>query len=56
VAKLRTAEVRDGTIILRNQEGRSVFTNVRVSGTDMMRDFTSADAARFVNAIRALKR
>jgi len=56
VAKLRSAEVRDGAIILRNQEGKPVFTNVKVNGTDMMRDFTSADAARFVNAIRALKR
>jgi len=55
LASIRSAEVRDGALVLTNDKNEPVFTNIKVNGTDVLRDFAPADAARFVNAFRAAK-
>jgi hypothetical protein len=55
LATIRTAEVRNGALMLTNVEGKPVFSEVKVNGTDVLRNFTSTDAARFVAAVRAAK-
>jgi hypothetical protein len=55
VADISSAEIRDGVLVLSNDKNQPVFTNVKVNGTDVMRDFAIGDAARFVHAFRALK-
>jgi hypothetical protein len=37
-------------------DGKPVFTNVKVNGTDVMRDFSRADVTRFANAVKAARR
>lgn len=55
VANIRTAELRDGVLVLTNSEGKPVFDEIRVNGSIVTRDLAPADAARFVNAFRAIK-
>jgi hypothetical protein len=55
IANLRSVEVRNGEIVLLNNENKAVFTNVKVNGTEVMRDFSAGDAARFVQAFRTVK-
>lgn len=55
IAAIRTAEIRDGVLVLTNDKGKPVFTEVKVNGTEVFRDFAIGDAARFVNAFRATK-
>ena len=55
VAGIKSADIRDGVITLLNDKNQPVFTEVKVNGTDVLRDFAIGDAARFVNAFRALK-
>ncbi len=56
IANLRSAEIRDGALVLLNDKNQPVFTDVKVNGTDVLRDFSVSDAARFINAFRAAKR
>ena len=55
IANIRTVEVLDGVLTLINDQNQPVFKNVKVNGTEVLRDFTAADSARFANALRALK-
>jgi hypothetical protein len=55
IAAIRSAEIRDGVLVLTNDKGKPVFTEVKVNGTEVFRDFAIGDAARFVNAFRAAK-
>ena len=55
VANIRSAEIRGGVLVLTNDQGKRVFDNVKVNGENVTHDLTPADAARFVNAFRALK-
>jgi hypothetical protein len=55
IASIRSAELRDGTLVLTNNEGKPVFDEIKVNGSIVTRDLAPADAARFVNAFRALK-
>jgi hypothetical protein len=41
--------------VLTSDKNQLVFTEVKVNGTDVLRDFAVGDAARFVNALRAIK-
>lgn len=55
IAAIRSAEIRDGVLVLTNDKNKPVFTEVKVNGTEVFRDFAIGDAARFVNAFRAAK-
>lgn len=55
IASIRSAEIRDGALVLTNDKNKPVFTEIKVNGTEVLRDFAIADAARFVNALRAAK-
>ena len=55
IAAIRSAEIRDGILVLTNDKNKPVFTEVKVNGTEVFRDFAIADAARFVNAFRTAK-
>jgi hypothetical protein len=53
LANIRSVEYRDGVLHLVNAKNEPVFAELKVNGTDVLRDFSSADAARFINAFRA---
>jgi hypothetical protein len=55
ISGISSAGIRDGVLVLTNDKGQPVFTEVKVNGTDMLRDFAIGDAARFVNAFRAAR-
>ena len=55
IANIRSADIRDGALVLTSDKNQPVFTEVKVNGTDVLRDFAAGDAARFVNAFRAVK-
>jgi len=55
IAAIRSAEIRDGVLVLTNDRNKPVFTEVKINGTEVFRDFAIGDAARFVNAFRAAK-
>jgi hypothetical protein len=55
LAHVRSAEVRDGVLVLTNDEGKPVFDDIKVNGSIVTRDLTPADAARFVTAFRSVK-
>lgn len=55
IANIRSAEVRDGVLVLTNDEGKPVFSDIKVNGSVVTHDLAPADAARFVNAFRQLK-
>ena len=55
LAAIRSAEYRDGALRLTNDQGKPVFEEIKVNGTDVLRDFSSTDAARFISAFRAAK-
>lgn len=50
---LRNVEYRDGALRFTNDQNKPVFSEMKVNGTEVLRDFTAADATRFVNAWRA---
>jgi len=56
VANVRSVEYRDGALRLTNDQGKPVFTNMKINGTEVLCNFSIADAARFVTAFRALKK
>lgn len=55
IAHLRTVEVRDGVLTMVNEKNQPVFTDIKINGTNVLRSFSPADAARFVNAFRAAR-
>lgn len=55
LAHIRSAEVRGGALVLTSDEGKPVFDDVTINGSNVTHDLTAADAVRFVNAFRALK-
>lgn len=56
IANIRSADIRDGVLVLTGDNGKPVFQEMKVNGTDILRDFALGDAARFVNAFRAAKK
>jgi hypothetical protein len=55
IAHIRSAEIRNGVLVLTNDEGQPVFSETKVNGSNVTRDIPAADAARFVRAFRAVK-
>lgn len=55
VAHIRSAEIRNGVLVLTNDEGKPVFDDVKVNGSNITHDIAPGDAARFVRAFRAAK-
>jgi hypothetical protein len=55
IAHLSAVESKNGALRFVNDQNKPVFTNVKVNGTDVLRNFSSADATRFVNAFRAMR-
>jgi hypothetical protein len=49
------ADYRNGALQFTNEDDEPIFTKVKVNGVDVLRNFSSADATRFVNAVRAAK-
>jgi hypothetical protein len=56
IANIRSVDLRDGALVLMSDNNQPVFGELKVNGTDVLRDFSDADATRFVNAFRAAKR
>jgi hypothetical protein len=52
---IRSVDYRDGVLKIVNDQNKPVFTELKVNGTEILRGFSSADAARFVSAFRARK-
>jgi hypothetical protein len=55
IAHIRSAEIRNGALVLTSDAGKPVFDNVRVEGKNVTHDLATADAARFVREFRRLK-
>ncbi len=55
LSAIRSVEYRDGALRLTNDQGKAVFEEIKVNGTDVLRDFSSTDAARFISAFRKAK-
>lgn len=56
IADLRDAQIVDGALDITQNDGKPLFTEVKVNGTEVLRNFSTGDAAKFVNAFRAMKR
>lgn len=52
IAHLSAVEYRAGALRILSDEKKPVFEELKVNGKDVLRDFSSADAMRFVNAFR----
>jgi hypothetical protein len=55
IAHIRTFDYKDGALRVIGADGKPVFTEIKVNGTDVLRDFSRADVTRFANAVRAAK-
>lgn len=55
LANIRAVEVRNGVLTIVNDRNQPVFTDIKINGTDVLRDVSAADAARFVSAFRAMR-
>lgn len=55
IANIRSAELRDGALVLTNDRNQPIFTEIKVNGNQVLRGFSPRDAARFVSALRALR-
>lgn len=55
IASIRSVEIRDGALHFTSDKNKPVFTDVKVNGNDILRDFSKADAERFITALRARK-
>ncbi len=53
--KSETKKKDAGFLRIVNDQNKPVFTELKVNGTEILRDFSSADATRFVAAFRARK-
>jgi hypothetical protein len=55
LAHIRSAEVRNGVLVLTSDEGKPVLADMKVNGQLVTHDLSPADAAAFVSAFRAVK-
>lgn len=55
IASLRTVTLRDNTLVFTNDKNQPVFTEIKVNGREVLRDFAPADAARFVRAFATVR-
>jgi len=52
IASIRTFEYRDGALRVIGADNKPVFTEIKVNGTDVLRDFSRADVVRFAAALK----
>lgn len=55
VANIRSAEIRNGVLVLTNDQGKPVFEEVKVNGRNVTHALSVADAARFVRELRRVQ-
>ena len=55
LADVRTFDYHNGALRILGADGKPVFTEMKVNGTDVLRDFSRADVTRFAAAVRAAK-
>lgn len=55
IASIRVFDYNNGALRVIGADNKPVFTEVKVNGTDILRDFSRADVVRFANALRAAK-
>jgi hypothetical protein len=55
IANIRSAEIRGGVLMLTTDQGKPIFDEIKVNGTNVTRNISAGDAARFVNAFRHAK-
>jgi hypothetical protein len=55
IASIRAFDYKDGALRVIGADNKPVFTEVKVNGTDILRDFSRADVVRFANALRVAK-
>jgi hypothetical protein len=55
IAHIRAVELRDGVLTMVNDRNQPLFTDVKINGANVLRSFSPADAARFVNAFHAAR-
>jgi hypothetical protein len=54
LAHIRSVAVKNGGFLeILGDDGKPIFTQVKVNGTDVFRNFSATDAARFAAAVRA---
>lgn len=56
IASIRSFGYSDGALRVIGAENKPVFTEIKVNGTDVLRDFSRADVTRFANAVKAAGR
>jgi len=55
IESIRVLDYSNGALRVIGADGKPVFTELKVNGTDVLRDFSSADVTRFANAFQAAK-
>ena len=55
IASVRTLDYNNGALRVLGADNKPVFTELKVNGTDVLRDFSRTDVTRFANAFRAAK-
>lgn len=56
IASIRSFDYANGALRVIGADNKPVFTEIKVNGTDVLRDFSRADVTRFANAVRAARR
>ena len=52
IEKIRAMDYHDGALRVIGADNKPVFTEVKVNGRDVLRDFSRADVTRFANALK----
>ena len=55
IKSIRVLDYSNGALRVIGADNKPVFTELKVNGTDVLRDFSPADVARFASAFRAAK-
>lgn len=55
VARIRSAEIANGVLVLTSEDGKPVFDTIRVDGHNVTHDLDAASAARFLREFRKLR-
>ena len=55
IANIRSAEIRNGVLVLTNDQGKPVFDNIKVNEENVTHTIAAAEAAKFVRAFRVAK-
>lgn len=50
------ADYRNGELLFTNDKNETIFNEVKVNGVEILKNFSAADATRFVAAVRAQQR